>query len=445
MRSLILILILLSSTVVVGQSLNYKQVDSSTYQLYLQEDWKNLIQTGKAGLEEGIDYYYLQMRIAYAYYTLGKYRKSLRYYKHALNHNSKDEIALEYMYYAYKYGGRYQDAVFLSSHMAPDQKIKLGIPDSVNLLAFGINHSYAFSDANSISSQITEGVDPLIPGIQKSTNSLHNLQLNVSHKLGNRIILSHRGAYLYKNEFSLAVANGRTFLSPEQAVNQYEYSLNASVLAADGFLIIPGIHYVQTKVPLFSETSYGEGMGLNRVAVDEIVLKSLIQSLLIQKQSASLDLGMSYAHHNLNDIATHQAGVHLSIYPFANLNLYIGADSYFQFYKYNAGTSNSLIIKPTIGGKIFKNLWIEIAGSNTDQFNFYDIRNQIAYNNIEKIGSSLEINAIIPLYKIHSQIFFTYKYRSIDSWFFPNEDLLNPINKHTYTSQLITGGIQWKR
>ena len=43
-------------------SLSVKQVDSTTYALFLKQDWKPIIELGKKSRAGGIDFYYLKVK-----------------------------------------------------------------------------------------------------------------------------------------------------------------------------------------------------------------------------------------------------------------------------------------------------------------------------------------------------------------------------------------------
>ncbi len=428
-----------------GQEPTFRQVDTTTYNLYLEEEWQRLIQEGKSALEHGIDYYFLQMRIAYAYYALGKYRQAARFYKNALEFNRQDPTANAYLYHAYKFGGRELDALRQTSALSAAQKSNMGFNDSINFVAFGLNYAWAGANTAAIQDGIVSNTDLLTPGTQKATHTMHYASVSLSHRLGTAVILTHQGSYLYKNELSYVISNYRSFLSEEQPVQQYEYSLDMDISIAEGWIIRPGIHYLNTEIPLYAETSYGPGSGINRAAVSELKIVDWVQKLLLTYQSSYADLGLSYVHHNFNDITTHQAGFHGTVYPLANLNLYMGVDAYVQFGIFNNEGSENYLIRPMLGGKIFNHLWLEVSGSPMEQFNFYDMRNNLAFNNLEKIARSVEVNAIIPFYKTGMQLFVGYRYRSVNSMFFPAQDLLNPGKEQNYQSHIITGGIKWKR
>lgn len=427
-----------------GPEYTFRYVDTTTYNLYLAGAWKELIGEGKNALENGIDYYYLQMRIAYAYFSLGKYRRAARFYENALGHNSFDPIANEYLYYAYKYGGRAHDALWQTRELTPLQKSDMKINDSISFVDFGLNYAWAGANTAVVREQIVSNTDLLNPGTQKATRTMHVAGASLSHRIGKGLVLHHSGSYLFKNELSYVVTSTRTFLSEAQPVNQYEYSLDGDIRIAEGLIIRPGVHYLNTHIPLYAETAYGPGSGMNRASVSELTIVDWVQKFQVTYQSCYADVGLSYVHHDFNDIGTHQGGLHGTVYPLANLDLYLGVDAYVQFRLYNNEQTENYLIRPMVGGKIFNNLWIEVSGSPMEQFNFYDMRNNLAFNNLEIIAQSLEANAIVPLYRARMQLFLGYRYRSVNSVFFPSQDMLNPVNPQQYQSHIITGGIKWK-
>ncbi|MCA1746173.1 MAG: tetratricopeptide repeat protein, partial [Bacteroidales bacterium] len=234
MRRLILIILFFCGTAVYGQKLTFVQADTTTYNQYLRGDWKELTISGKEALDAGIDYYYLQMRMAYAWFSMGRYRQAIKYYRNALGHNSHDPIANEYLYYAYKYSGRDNDALFQTAALTTEQKAEMGINDSISFVSFGLNYAWSTSNAETIMDQIVDGVDPLVNGTQKATHHLNFAQIGLSHRLGRAVILRHQGAYLHKNELSYATVGGVGYLSPEQPVSQLEYSVNMDITPVKG-------------------------------------------------------------------------------------------------------------------------------------------------------------------------------------------------------------------
>jgi hypothetical protein len=186
-------------------------------------------------------------------------------------------------------------------------------------------------------------------------------------------------------------------------------------------------------------------MGLNRTEAGEIILNNRAELIQAEKRFKYFDLGISYVHHNFNEISTHQPGVHFSVFPLGNLDLYLSGDGYYQSLQTPAGQDEIAVFKILLGAKVFKNLWLEFSGTEGAIYNFYDTRSRVAYNTAEKIQRSLEANAILPFYKANLQVFLGYRNRLMESWFFPEENLLEPFNRQSYTNHLILAGIKWKR
>jgi hypothetical protein len=445
MRKLIAILLIFSGSLAFGQKMTYKQVDTTTYNQYLRGDWKALIETGEAAMESNINYYYLQMRIAYAYFALEQYRQAIGHYKNALEFNSNDHTANEYLYYCYKYSGRYNDALVQESALTGHQKAGMGINSESGFRSFGLNYARSGSNAVDIANLVADAEQPSEDGTQKATYHLRFFQTELSHALGKKAILDHRASFIRKHELSYVVSGGSAYLSAEQPVNQFEYNLNLEIAPAEGLVIRPWIHYLNTSIPLYLETAYGRNTGPDRIPVTDLKIRNWIPGIQVRQKTTFLDVGLSYTRHKINGIATNQAGAHATVYPMANLNLYATLDAYLQFFSYNGNTDQQLVLRPLLGWKLHNNFWLEITGSPGKFFNLYDVSSNIAYNSLEIINRAIEVNGIIPLYKSGAKLFIGYRYQSYASAFFTQSNMLEPENPLNYTHHLITGGIQWTK
>jgi len=445
MRRLILIAFLAASSLLSGQQLNFIQVDTLTYNQYLRGEWKELIGSGKTALDNEINYYYLQMRIAYAYFSLEKYRQAIAYYKNALDLSSSDPLAWEYLYYSFRFSGRYNDALAITDRLSNEQRQALDIDMTKKFVSFGLGHSYSFSDAAMLQEAVLAGTTTEADGVQKASISLNSPLVELSHRFGKKFILNHKASMMFKNELSYVVVNGFEYFSPEQPIRQFEYGADAEIRLAEGWILNPGIYFISTTIPVYSETSYGISAGRDRSAVGEVVLNNWVEQVYIEKQLPFFDIGLSFVHHNFNLSSTNQLGLHGTVYPLANLDLYLSIDAYMQLISSGVAKSTEYIAKPLLGFKVHKNLWLELSASLPEQFNFFDVRNKVAYNNLEKTASTMEAYAIIPMYRKNAKLFFGYQYRSSSSYFFPDENILEPSNKLMYNSHLITGGIKWTK
>jgi len=442
-RVVFIILLFCSLSLSAQQTMSFVELDTTTYQQYLKGDWKALIKSGKEGMDQGISYYYLQMRIAYAHYMREEYRAAIKHYKNALEFNSSDLTANKFLYYSYLYSGRSNDALVQIKALTADQKESMNLADSSIIVSIGVNYSYATSDATSIHEDITE-FTPTVSGVQKTSNYFHLPGLDISNRIGNHVILNHSISYLQKNEFSYA-SNSGLYLSPEQIITQMEYGLSVEIAPGEGCLIRPGLNFLSLTIPIFSTGDYGPSAGRDRSAYDYVNLKNRVLSLMLSKEFRFFNAGLSYVNNDFNEMKSHQAGLHSTVYPLSNLNLYYSLDLYYQHLMFGNESQDNFILHHSLGFKIFKNLWMEISNTLPEQMNFYNIRNDISYNSIEKIGSAYSASIVVPVYKAGLKLFGNFGYNSNNSYFFPDQDLLNPVNKHSYNNFIITGGIKWTK
>lgn len=451
MRRLINILLFASVALFPGMALHAQQkptfitVDTSTYNLYLRGDWDRLAESGREALKLGFDYYYLEMRIAYACFMKGKYRQAEKYYRRALSFNSRDPVANEYLYYSYLNAGKYNDAQVRIKSLTSDQKKAMGISDSSFLVSAGVSFAHAFSNAEGISHQIIDGLVAATDGVQKTTLSYNLPGISLSHRIGRHILADHSGGYLAKNEFSYVISGGIPFLSAEQPVTQLDYGLNLRITPAEGWLIRPGFHYYQMTIPLYEAASYGPMSGRDRVSLIDLKLQERVFSLMLKKDLRLIELGLSYAHNNFMGMNTHQAGFHFELYPLYNLDLYLKSDLYYLQHTAGTRTETEFTSTHVLGSKIFKYLWLELSASLPSGMLFYDMRNSTGYNLPERTLQSFSATAIVPIYKPGLKLFAgAYLYRN-ESLFFPASDLFNINNATAYSTYLITGGLIWTK
>lgn len=442
MQRVIIIFILFWGINAYTQELNFREVDTSTLNRYMKEDWKGLIETGEKAIKQGIDYYYLEMRMAYAWFMLGKYRMAIPYYKNALGFNSRDHVANEFLYYSYLYSGRRNDALYREIYLSEAQKKAMNV-NNIKLNSIGLSHTYGFSNASSIEDDILNGLTSFQEGVQKTTKMIQKPTLSFSHLISNFINLEHKLSYVKKNEFSYVIANKTEYVSPEQTVSQFDYSLNAQITPFEGTSISPGIHIIRTSIPLFLENSYGRNAPADRIAVSELIVKNTIYKLKVKHEFNHFTSELSWAYFDFTPLKTNQFGAHITYYPLANLNLYISTDHYLQIKNFSNETERDYILNGVIGAKIHQNLWLEANISLPGYMYLYDMSYNLAYNDLQLQHYNFGATSIIPLYKANMKIYAGYYYQSTASAYFPDNDLFNPINENNYSNHLIKLGIQW--
>ncbi len=90
----LLVVFLFSTLLAVGQTtLGYKTVDRLTYQYFINSEWDSLVSIGNRGIESGLDYHYLNVRMGIAYTKLSEPIMAEKYLQKAVDQNKGSEFA----------------------------------------------------------------------------------------------------------------------------------------------------------------------------------------------------------------------------------------------------------------------------------------------------------------------------------------------------------------
>jgi tetratricopeptide (TPR) repeat protein len=83
---------------VMAQQLSYKLVDSTSFALYENKEWDQLIVFGNEAINQDFDFYYLNLRMGIAWFNQGYYYKAEKYFNKALKQDKTSPVANEYLY-----------------------------------------------------------------------------------------------------------------------------------------------------------------------------------------------------------------------------------------------------------------------------------------------------------------------------------------------------------
>ena len=133
---IIIILFISNITVFANDTLTFKYVDSATYSMYQKQEWKELIKLGNEAIYNNIDYFYLRMRVGIAYYETREFEPAISHFEKALEFNSANETAMEYIYYSLAFSGKSRDAGYYAKtlNQTLKDKIKPEIPKKIDKL-----------------------------------------------------------------------------------------------------------------------------------------------------------------------------------------------------------------------------------------------------------------------------------------------------------------------
>ncbi|WP_430936739.1 tetratricopeptide repeat protein [Saccharicrinis sp. 156] len=420
----------MSSAQSIAQTKTYAQVDSTTYALYLNGNWHNLIQEGQQAIDSDIDYFYLRMRMAYAYFKVGKYRNAIPHYQKALGFNSRDANAQYFLMLCYEYSGRKNDALKFSAHI--DEKLLPDMAKRYNnaIYAAGIVYSYSSTNESSIEDEIVSDNNLDNDGVQIATNYFHDINTFVSHRLGKSIIVHHGLEYLYKSDFRYLIWEGEEETNTDRLVKQWNYGIKLQVTPWDGGSFTPGINFVNVKLP--------------NLETDDNSLESTLYSFRFDQDLSKFKLGTSLFSAELNSIKTTQIGGHLTWFPQSNLNLYYSLDAYWHQQKYGSIHEISFNHKHILGFKITKNWWAEASALFPEVINFYDFSIGALHNSLEGTKNTFGLTHIFLLNNSNLSFIAGANVNTGVSKFVPSDLPLTKSGSVNYNRITFSGGLIWK-
>ena len=448
MRKLILVIsvwfVLL--TMAPGQTvMNYTSLDKQTYELYLEKNWKDLVSLGKNGLDNGIDYFYLRMRIGIAYYELGNYRRAIPHFRKALVFNSKDQYANEYLYYSYLFSGHNADAINLSEKLTAKLKKKLEIGKVTGLKGFSVYNTYSFNTNQEKLDDFNFPADTSTNGWQNVMRNYNLLQLNFKHIVTPKLRLSHGYGYLIKQRYHFFQDEGTSGLYPEETYKQIQIYVSGNLLVSHGFTAGLTLHYINLRPLAYYETGSTGGWQPGSTYAYTSPSNNFAGYFSLNKNLGLFSIGIGLGAANLNDNIQFQKDLNLSVFPLGNLNFYLVSKATHHSDFLNLDNPvNKWIFEQKIGIKIFNPVWIEFYGSFGEKSDFIDHNGTVIYNEFNPLTGNKGFNLIIAPEKTRTQLYLNYRNQTIRSSFnYYSDNTINTINDTDSNTQTITGGIKW--
>ncbi len=471
-------------TTVVGQTLDYKTVDSISLESYYKKDWRSLEAIGKQSLNAGVDYYYLRMRLGIAAYEQKKFTVAERHFRKALEFNKYDPTAQSYLTGALLETFRLTEAGSVFKRSIPTAKEFVPIKEgfSVNSVHadFGMivrneNDNLGFKklagDSSVFGQQRIYGDSKIIDagtflqlkpnllcyvGFQwidtKATDRFAYIENNLEQD--SAVLFDWGSAYYYSIDTTQKTKNTEHQILQRSAYLQTRWSPSSRLtLTAAAHLI----RLDQTQTIAINDSfpvtdtayyiSFYDSTGLYTTHLNRTVF--LEDTILNYDWSVSLNarytfgriattLGANIAH--INEGIIKQFSVGLVYLPFGNPSLY----SQTELIGVKDNSETNFILKQMIGGKITDRFWLDV-GLMIGKINRYsDQYSYIIFNNPEMIRLRIEPTLYCVITK-HLQLQLRYKYQRSESYYytFTSPDLQfteNKINNHAYA---IIGGIKW--
>ena len=412
-------------------------VDATTYQLWSQQDWDALIETGKHALENGFDFYYLRYRLGIAYYENQNYHRAAQHFQKAFEMNNSDELLNEYLYYSYLLTGRNYEAYFTEQSFTNGTRRKLNLGEERLFKSVYLS----WSGQQGAPASATENINKTMEseGLQTVSTGFNLIQMGAEHRAGKRIWLSHAYTHLRKSYFLYTNADGSPVTDPDETVYLNQYYIGATTLLKPGLDIRLGVHYINL---LNYETTITSAP--RRRSVRSAVTNSnFAGSAAINRRFSYVETGFSSSVSNLNGATQLQQNVVLSLFPFGNLRFYTTSLMHYQSEKTGSRDwRTETIFTQKAGVKLTNRLWTEAFITIGDQLNVVTDNGRTIFNDTDVITTryGIRLHTFITN-KIN--LLLDYNYMEKESRFAPDgpgTEIPNPIS---YETQNITVTLLW--
>jgi len=352
-----------------AQMTDFATIEQRSYNLYQRKEWNELLEVGRNALKADVDYYYLRMRMGIAYYERENYRASIPHFLKALEFDSKNKVAAEYLYYAYLFSGRNLDANIVYSRFYNQLKAS-HVPKTGKIF-------------NSIYSEV--GFKTLSPR-NDGFGNLGYKHVGIEQQLGSRLNLYYgisqirQSIYLFDTE---TTNNGRVFYIDETEFKyqQNEYFVKGTIPVIRGLQVFGGYHFqsISDTIPTYTNVAFIGGIKTNIRA---------------------MDFDLSFGQSEINNTTSQQLSGNLIWYPTYSLNFYLQSNLTLLT---RTDESNSVFYQK-VGFRSGPNTWIEIYGSKGNMRGMQELDGFYLYNLKNDMDGRLGVSMIFLLNQKHKWI-----------------------------------------
>lgn len=419
------------------KELNFVEVDTTSYQLFQQQKWAELVDYSAQSRKQGIDFFYLQARTGIAFFKLQKYRTASKWFLKAYKNNQEFEWLQEYVYYSLVYSGRKAEADKLSNNFSEAMKIKIGFKKS-KMLLLGLEGGYSF---NQNFDQLTK----LDLGGKINVNDdygeafflkyYHFESLDLSHQIVPGISLNHNLTYL-QSTLEQSVDWGSKYSFPVKT-NQFQYFINPH------FVLGKKIHLSSALSVLWGKSSYFAGYDNNSNRDFTEVnnnFSDYVFSISAWSNFGNLLPGAEVNYANIYDKSFFQLSAWVTYYPFSNTNFYITPRVYFKTNPTNSLVYNTFEIS---GGVKLGKVHLQGQYLFGDMENFIEAMGYVVSNIPGKSKHKFMGSIYLPIGK-NLQLSFRYINQNVEEKYRVYESgILSNSTNYNFTKHTITAGISW--
>jgi hypothetical protein len=404
---------------------------------------KKLIETGKAAIQSEIDYYYLRMRVGIAYYEKKNYASASQHFEKALEFNSADVIAKEYLYYSYLFSGREIAARRLLKNMPAClySKVKNTSHPKLRSLSFSLSKQWP-STSGSIAAftpPTTNGED----GVQVLPNSMMIMQAGLSHYLNNFSFLEHQVSFLTRNNFSYSSLDNESHVFSELNVSQFLYQITSEIYFNNIWYLRPSANYINVRIPYVYQVQLPGRMGGVRQLIGHYSEHQYSLQMGLGAKFGILRPEASLAYAEFNNNPYLQKNLSLTVFPTGNLKLYLFSRLSHQGHLNTQ--QQRWIWFQELGFMVLDGLWLEIRGVFGEVENFVDHGAGLIFNDLGILKKQYGLSLRLPFKNAGKELGLHYKYAEQENFFYSDINHLSITGSGiTFDHHTLTASWIWK-
>lgn len=310
------------------KKLNFVEVDTRSYELFQDKNWPELIRFAGEAREQGIDFFYLQVRTGIAWYNQGKYRNAVPWFLKAYANDNTFDWLQEYVYYSLLLSGRQTEAVKYAPFFSDAVKKKIGFHEiGITRLAYetgySFNPDFETLKTRDFKTEVNLGED-YGEGYFMNNYSFHSFDL--SHRVAPNFTLNHNLTYIGVNRE--AVVDWSVQTTAPIRINQFQYFINPVWAIGKNLNISPSLNLIFGSGDVYAgylNRDLTKGYRTTNTTYSDAVVSTAVWS-----NYRNFSPGFELSAGSINDSKFTQMSSWITYYPLANAKLYITPRVYFK-------------------------------------------------------------------------------------------------------------------
>ncbi|TDK43466.1 tetratricopeptide repeat protein [Algoriphagus formosus] len=446
MRKRVTIVILIFLGFLGGLQAQKKQsltvVDSETYSLYLAKDWDGVIRVGTEALNQGIDFYYLRVRLGIAFFELENYQEAALHFEKAREVSHEETYVEEYLYYAYLWFGRKAQARLVAQGFSNELKKRTHTEKLTGLQGLDLAYNYTGFLDEKVIEDFVGPIDQGISGYQFVPRFHHYGFLGLDFQVTPSWSIYQGISFLKATQFYHYQEEGLSFQLPDNKSSSWQYVASASYYFGKGFHLSFGGQLLFISYDSPSVQSIGNGPQ-TEIQIERLQEFDWVAFGGISKNLHFLDIGSTLYLGEINGGKQLQSDLQVTLFPMGNLNFYTYSVLSFQNQKLGENPStNRLIFNQEIGVKLTGFLWLEGYGTFGELENYMTKQGAVVFNRLDQIDQRWG-GRLILLTRSNWKLTLDFTHFSNSSRFrsfsFSEEQ-----NQQSYQQKSLTAILSWK-